>query len=255
MLNAVIIDDEQDLINALLIKLSLVCPEVKVLKSFTNATDAILFLHESTDINILFLDIEMPNLDGFQLLDSLPAKNYEVVMVTAYPQFAINAIKANAIDYLLKPVDMDELRKAVNKVMLKQQQQVKVLNQINELTSLIKALQPQDEKILLHSTKDAVLVPLSEIVRVSGEGSYSVFYLKDNSRITISKNLKEYETYLEKHHFFRIHKSHIININFLKRLIKADTLSVQMIDDTILEVSIRRRTDFLQLLESNLYTD
>ncbi len=247
MLNAVIVDDEQELISALQIKLSFVCPEVKVVNSFTNAADAILFFNENANTDILFLDIEMPQQDGFHLLDALPVKNYEVIMVTAYPQFAIKAIKANALDYLLKPVEYDELRKAVNKVVEKKAKEKQIAQQISELTTAIKHSHQQTDRILLHSIKDAQLVQLSDIIRIEGDNNYSTFYLNNGTKILVSKTLKEYEEKLEQEHFFRIHKSHIINLNYLSKLLKEDALLVQMQDGTQLEVSIRRRVELLKL--------
>ena len=251
MLKAILIDDEQELINALQIKLGMICPEVSVAATFTNPTEVIIYLNENKDIDILFLDVEMPLLTGFQLLDALPVRNYEVVMVTAYAEYAIKAIKANALDYLLKPVDLDELRKAVNKVIEKQQKQQQIQQQITALSNVFKNTQPQTEKLLLHAAKDATLVQLSHITRITGENNYSIFYLNDGTKITVSKTLKDYEDFLEKHHFFRIHKSHIVNLNFISKLLKVDVLLVQMLDGTQLEVSLRRKADLLKILEQH----
>lgn len=250
MLNAVLIDDEQENINALHIKLAMVCPEVNIAASFINPTDAIVFFSNNDDIDILFLDVEMPVLSGFQLLDALVSRNYEVIMVTAYAEYALKAIKASALDYLLKPVDYDELRKAVNKVIEKQQKEKKIIKQITEISSVIKHTHQQTEKILLHSSKDAHWVQLSNIIRVEGENNYSIFYLKDGTKITVSKTLKEFEEKLEAQHFFRINRSQIINLNYLTKLLKPDVLMVQMTDGTQIEVSIRRKAELLKMLDS-----
>ncbi len=247
MLKAILIDDEQENINALQIKLQMVCPEVVVAATFTNPTDVIVYLNENTDIDILFLDVEMPIITGFQLLDALPVRNYEVIMVTAYAEYALQAIKASALDYLLKPVEYDELRKAVNKVVEKKSKEKQITQQINELTTAIKHSHQQTDKILLHSAKDAQLVQLSNIIRIEGDNNYSTFYLNNGTKILVSKTLKEYEEKLEQEYFFRIHKSHIINLNYLSKLLKEDALLVQMQDGTQLEVSIRRRAELLKL--------
>ena len=247
MLKAILIDDEQENINALQIKLQMVCPEVVVAATFTNPTDVIVYLNENNDIDILFLDVEMPVITGFQLLDALPVRSYEVIMVTAYAEYALQAIKASALDYLLKPVEYDELRKAVNKVVEKKSKEKQIAQQINELTTAIKHSHQQTDKILLHSAKDAQLVQLSNIVRIEGDNNYSTFYLNNGTKILVSKTLKEYEEKLEQEHFFRIHKSHIINLNYLTKLLKEDALLVQMQDGTLLEVSIRRRAELLKL--------
>jgi two-component system LytT family response regulator len=250
MLKAVLIDDEQENINALQIKLSMVCPEVSIAATFTNPTDAILFFSENNDIDILFLDVEMPILNGFQLLDALASRNYEVIMVTAYAEYALKAIKASALDYLLKPVEYDELRKAVNKVIEKHQKEKQVIKQITELSLALKNTYHQTEKILLHSSKDAHWVQLSNIVRINGENNYSTFYLNDGTKILVSKTLKEFEEKLETQHFFRVNKSQIINLNYLTKLLKPDVLMVQMMDGTQIEVSVRRKAELLKMLDN-----
>lgn len=247
MLKAILIDDEQKNINVLQIKLEMTCPEVVVAATFTNPVDVIVYLNQHEDIDIVFLDVEMPVITGFQLLDALPVRSYEVIMVTAYAEYALQAIKASALDYLLKPVEYDELRKAVNKVLEKKSKESLIIQQINELTTAIKHSHQQTDQILLHSAKDAQLVQLSNIIRIEGDNNYSTFYLNNGSKILVSKTLKEYEERLEQQHFFRIHKSHIINLNYLSKLLKEDTLLVQLSDGTQLEVSIRRRAELLRL--------
>lgn len=250
MLKAVLIDDEQENITALQIKLSMVCPEVSIAATFTNPTDVILYLSENDDIDILFLDVEMPVLNGFQLLDSLPSRNCEVIMVTAYAEYALKAIKASALDYLLKPIEYTELRKAVTKVVEKHQKEKQVIKQITELSFALKHTYQQTEKILLHSSKDAHWVQLSNIVRINGENNYSTFFLNDGSKIMVSKTLKEFEEKLETQHFFRVNKSQIINLNYLTKLLKPDVLVVQMTDGTQIEVSVRRKAELLRMLDS-----
>ena len=247
MLKAILIDDEQENINALQIKLQMTCPEVVVAATFTNPAKVIVYLNENKDIDMLFLDVEMPVITGFQLLDALPVRSYEVIMVTAYAEYALQAIKASALDYLLKPVEYDELRKTVNKVIEKQLKEKQVAQQITALTNAIKQTHSLTDKILLHTAKDAQLVQLSNIIRIEGDNNYSTFYLNDGSKILVSKTLKEYEEKLDKQHFFRIHKSHIINLNYLSKFIKEDSLLVQLQDGTKLEVSVRRRAELLSL--------
>jgi two-component system, LytTR family, response regulator len=250
MLKAILIDDEQENINALKIKLSMVCPDVEVTATFTNPAEAILYFNKEKEVDILFLDVEMPMIDGFQLLDSLPARNYDVIMVTAHASYALKAIKVSALDYLLKPVEYDELRKAVNKVTARHNKEKEALKHFSLISGALKQANLQSEKILLHSAKDANLVQLSNIIRISGENNYSTFFLNDGAKILVSKTLKDFEELLQDQHFFRIHKSHIINLNYLTKLIKPDILMVQMTDGTQIEVSIRRKAELLKILDS-----
>jgi two-component system LytT family response regulator len=248
MLKAILVDDEQENINALTIKLGIVCPEVEVAGTYTQPAEALQALRgNSTDL--LFLDVEMPGMTGFGLLEALPGRSFEVIMVTAYSEFAIKAIKASATDYLLKPVDLDELRIAVNKVLEKKQKEGLLDKKMDALSMMLKAGQQQTGKLTLHSAREAHFVQISQIIRIAAENNYSIFYLSNGKKITVSKNLGEYEDVLTAQNFYRIHKSHLINLNYLVKLTKSDLPCVIMTDGSEIEVSVRRKADFLKMME------
>ncbi len=246
MLKAIILDDEQESINALLLKLQHTCPEVDVVWT---ETDPLVVLRSisSKDCDILFIDVEMPELNGFGFLKALPQRNFEVVMVTAYSEYAIKAFKANAIDYLLKPVDTDELRDAVNKVQAKKNQNQQLEARLDMLSDIISKQHPG--KIALHAAKEIHFVPINQIVRIEGENNYSIFYLDNGKKIVVTKTLKDYEEALTLQNFFRIHKSHIINIDYLVKLNKGEVYAVVMSDGSEIEISMRRKADFLKIME------
>lgn len=245
-MKAIILDDEQESINALTLKLGMVCPEVEVIWT---ATDPFSVLHSITDkeCDILFLDVEMPELNGFSFLKALPQRTFEVIMVTAYSSYAIQAFKANALDYLLKPVDVDELREAVNKVQLKKNQSAQIDNRIEKLSDIISKQYPG--KIALHGAKEIHFVNINRIVRIAGENNYSIFYLANGNKVVVTKTLKEYEDALMNHNFFRIHKSHLISLDYIVKLNKGDAYTVVMSDGSEIEISMRRKADFLKVLE------
>ncbi len=248
MLKAILVDDEQENIQGMVIKLGMVCPDVEVAGSFTRPEEALPVLRTNPP-DILFLDVEMPGMNGFALLEAMPIHHFEVIMVTGYAEFAIKAIKASAIDYLLKPVDMEELRAAVDKVQEKKQKEGLLDKKMDALSNMLKAGQQQNGKITLHSSREAHFVQLSQIIRVAAEGNYSIFFLANGKKITVSKTLGDFEDLLTAQHFYRIHKSHLINLNYLVKLTKTDIPSVVMTDGSEIEVSVRRKADFLRMME------
>ncbi len=246
MLKVIILDDEQENINGLVLKLKSSCPEVEVIWTATDPEQTVKLL-PGMGCDVLFLDVEMPGMNGFGVLNALPQRDFEVIMVTAYSEYAIKAFKASAMDYLLKPVDTDDLRQAVNKVLLKRNKARQLDDKIDKLSGIISRQQPG--KIALHGAKEVHFVPLSQIVRIAGENNYSVFYLANGSKITVTKTLKDYEEALTSQNFFRVHKSHIINMDYLVKLNKGDFYSATMSDGSEIEISMRRRADFLKRLE------
>jgi len=246
MLKAIILDDEQESINALVLKLQHTCPEVEVIWT---ETDPFVVLKSVADkeCDILFLDVEMPELNGFGFLKALPKRSFEVIMVTAYSEYAIKAFKANALDYLLKPVDTDELRDAVNKVQLKKSQHHQLEDRLEKLSYIISKQHPG--KIALHAAKEIHFVQLNQIVRIEGENNYSMFYLANGKKIVVTRTLKDYEEALTMQNFFRIHKSHIINMDYMLKLNKGEVYAVVMSDGSEIEISMRRKSDFLKALK------
>lgn len=246
-LKAILIDDEQENLTGLQLKLQMACPEVEVVAAFTQPEQALQALRV-TPPDIVFLDVEMPGMNGFALLEALSNRSFEVIMTTGYSEFGIKAIKANAIDYLLKPIDVEELQKAVNKVAAKKQKDGALDKKMDALSNMLKAGQQQTGKITLHSSREAYFVQVSQIIRVAAENNYSIFHLANGKKITVSKTLGEFEDLLTVQNFFRIHKSHLINLNYLVKLTKSDSPVVIMTDGSEIEVSARRKADFLKLM-------
>lgn len=253
MLRAILVDDEIQSINALSLKLKTIAPEVVIAGSTTDPLKVMELIQATPELDLLFLDVEMPGLNGLALLDLLRNRSFEVIMVTAYSEYALQALKASAIDYLLKPVDNEELRIAVDKVIAKKSakdQNAEINQKIDALSSLLKLNDTGNfGKIILHSAKEVQFISPEQIVRIQGDNNYSHFYLSNGTKITVTKTLKDFESSLDERHFFRIHKSHIINEAFLKKLNKGFDYSVEMTDGSVIEVSVRRKANFLKWME------
>lgn len=246
MLKTIIVDDEIQSIHALEIKLKNCSIEVDIVGKITNPMELPHLLNKH-DIDILFLDIEMPGINGLTLINLFKERNFEVIFVTAYNKYAISAIRANALDYLMKPVDKMELQAALEKVVQRKHEN-KHIDQVDSLSNLLKQLNPPTQKIALNSINAITYVSPEEIIYISGENNYSKFILKDGSQIVVSRTLKEYEDTLANGHFFRAHKSFLINLKHVKQFNKGTELSVTMSNNEMIEISPRRKTLFLKLM-------
>lgn len=200
--------------------------------------------------DFIFLDIEMQTGTGFDVLQQFPEADFDVIFTTAYDHYAIKAIKFSAADYLLKPVEIEELQAAVQKVIDKR----KSKSGQSSLQQLLKNLQaPKAEQSITLSTADGYeFIPLHQIIRIEASGPYSHFFIKNSKKIMVSRNLKEYETLLNEHGFFRIHNSHIINLKEVKKMIKTDGGYAVMTDDSMVSISPKKKEDFMAQMAQRL---
>jgi len=219
-MKAIIVDDESANVKNLTILLNKYCPQVETLGSANNNQNG-LSLFEVEKPDLLFLDIQLDNDTGFNLLKLLPKKDFEVIFVTAYDNYGIQAIKFAALDYILKPIDIDELVSAVNKAEIKLKEKHQTM-QLDFLVSYIKRDHAVPLKIALPQQKEIVYVLLTNIVRCEAEGTYTFFYLQNGEKILVSKVLKEYAELLENNGFIRTHQSHLVNLTFIKSWLKED---------------------------------
>lgn len=234
---ALIVDDEKEVANALKLLLSHTCPDVEVIGISHSVIDAIKVCKNNPP-DILFLDIEMPGGSGFDLLEvmdkgSLP----HVIFITAHSEYAIKAIKSGAKDYLLKPVDPDELVLAVEKVK-------------EELRMVSKQQAPQKKSLSIPITtsKGILLLNKEDIVFIKAEGRYSQVFCRDEKSYTVCKNIGEYEQELGNDFFFRVHKSYIINCKHVVKINSTDGGFVEMINKKEIEISKRKKGEFIQFL-------
>ncbi len=200
---------------------------------------------------IVFMDIEMQTGTGFDVLQQTSDYNYHVIFTTAYDHYAIKAIKFSAVDYLLKPIDLEELQEAVQKAIEKITQQPDN-NNLNLLLKNLRRPPGEDYSITLSTSDGLEFTPLTKIIRIEANGPYSIFHLKDGRKIMVSKNLKEYELLLDDHNFMRVHNSHIINLNEVKKMVKADGGYIILKDDTQIIISPKKKEEFMQRINERM---
>ncbi len=243
MIQAVIVEDEKksrELLEKLVEKN---CPEVSLAGS-ADSVEAGVALIRKVKPRLVFLDIEMPDGSGFDLLKALPDLSFEVIFTTASDKYAINAIKYSALDYLLKPIDSDELKAAVQKIAEKD----KGLSNMENLKFLLQNFRKSDEqysRITLPTGHAYEIVNVKDIIRCEADGNYTNFFLVDKRRIIVTLGLKHYEDLLPPNDFFRIHNHHLVNVNHVSRVLKEDGGYAIMSDGSKLEISRRKKDSFL----------
>ncbi|HNU60056.1 MAG TPA: LytTR family DNA-binding domain-containing protein [Aquaticitalea sp.] len=245
MIRAVIVDDEPKAIQSLTWELSNFGDEIEILTSFTEPEEAIAYLNTSGAPmpDCLFLDIQMPTMDGFKFLEKIRNKDFAIIITTAYNEYAIKALKHEAIDYLLKPIDSDDLKDTIKKIQKHVSKQFNSLR-IEEALSNFNAKFDQ-KKITINTDGKLIFLNADDVVFVESDGNYSTIVTKDGQRLLITKKLKEVNDILPEHYFFRIHNSYIINLNKIKEFIKNEGYVVMESNHKI-PVARQRKSDFLE---------
>lgn len=241
-ITSVIIDDEINNCQNLQNILTRYCPEVDILGMAYNATEGLeLIIKEKPEL--VFLDIQMPGGSGFSLLESLKHPCFDVIFVTAFDQYAIKAIRKSAIDYLLKPVNILDLKEAVSRAIEKKELKV---NQNSHLTNYIKnrGSAESQSKIALPTSERLLFVKIEEIIRCQGENNYTKFFLNNGHSVLVSKTIKEYEELLKEDGFIRVHQSHLINKKHVNSYEKREGGYLKMVDGSMVSIS-RQRKDFV----------
>ena len=246
MIRAVLIDDEIDSNRILHALLENYCTEVEVVGMADGVETAVTLIGQ-TRPDVVFMDIEMAHGNAFDLLNQLRPVNFHVIFVTAFDNHAIRAFKYNAIDYLLKPVNVRELRAAVEKLPGKLVEN-NLLDRVKGMLENVLQSDPAEKKLAISLPQGLSFVTIRDIIRLEANYTTTVIYLKDKTKITASGTLKDYENILPESIFFRIHQSHIVNLNMIKFYQKGRGGYVTMDDDSVIEVAIRRREAFLQRL-------
>lgn len=246
MIKAVIVDDEPKAIQSLTWELSHFNKDVEIIETFTSPEKAISFLNKSTNTpDCLFLDIQMPTMDGFQFLAKITNKDFAVIITTAYDEYAIKAIKHEAIDYLLKPIDSDDLSSTINKLKNIHTKNINY-DKLEELFYKFNEEQNK-QKITINTDGKLVFLNIDEIIFIESDGNYSTLHLIDNQKLVVTKKLKEVDALLPEKLFFRIHNSFIINLNKVKEFIKTEGYVVMQANHKI-PVARQRKLDFLDKL-------
>ena len=245
MLKAIIIDDEERARSVLQSLLDEYCPEVEVLATAASVPEGVRVIQDHQP-ELVFLDIEMPGYSGFQLLDFFPADQFAIVFTTAYKEYAVQAFEVSAVDYLLKPIVIDKLIAAVQKV----HQTRKTAQETTPLEVLKENFRANRvERIALPVTEGILFVESEEISHLEAEGAYTQVYLANGSKVLVSKHLKQLESLLDHPTFFRTHRSHLINLNRVRRFIRREGGYIEMDDGSTVPLAKNRKEDFLQAFE------
>jgi two-component system LytT family response regulator len=249
-MKAVIIDDAEKARIALRSDLKTYCPGVEVIgegEGVVTGLDLILRLKPA----LVFLDIRMSDGTGFDLLEQIKAQktgNFKVIFTTAYNEYAIKAFKFSAIDYLLKPIDAEELKQAVDRITDQERTSVPSPDRLDFLLDSFKDIQASTKKIALASTDKIQIVSLADIIRCESQRNYTLFLLTGNRSILVTKTLKDYDDMLEEYGFLRVHHSHLINLKHMKEFVKTEGGFVLMSDASQVPVSVRKKEQLLKLL-------
>jgi two-component system LytT family response regulator len=218
-MKAILIDDELHNLTNLQVLLNTYCPQVEVCALAQSAEQGKIAVKTYLP-DLIFLDIQMPEQDGFAFLGSLDYYNFEVIFVTAYDQYAIQAMRFSAVDYLLKPINIKELVEAVNRA-FKQNQLKSQHKQIEYLMDWFKVQsQKEEQRIALSTVEETRFAKVSEITRCESSNNYTTFFLSDNSKLLVSKPIYEYDELLSNYGFIRCHQSHLVNKAYIKSWLK-----------------------------------
>lgn len=238
-LTAIIVDDELHGRENLRVIIENYCPEIDVL----GCADSVLIANElvtTCNPDVVFLDINMPVLDGFDFLDGYVERNFMVVFVSAHEEFGINAVKVGAIDYLLKPINIKELKHTVNKLLSIKNKNYKV------------EIFHETDKLVLPAAHGFDLLSFDELIRLEADGCYTKVVVKGGKNKMVSRTLKDFEDALPKDLFFRIHKSHLVNLKYIKEFSNLSGNHVTMTDGSKVEISRRKVPEFILKIKSRL---
>ena len=247
MIHAIIVDDEPHSCKVLSTLLERYCAEVKVLAVCHSAEEGLAAIQQYQP-RLVFLDVEMPRMNGFEMLEQLPEINFDLIFITSYDQYAIKAFRFSAVDYLLKPIDRTELQKAVRKVMAHSPKQLSqqldiLLQKINSSASTYKLALPTMEGLQI--------IPADDIVYCESDSNYTTIYLKNKQKVVVPRTLKEIEELLEDHPFVRAHHSYLVNLNEISKYVKGEGGYLVMNDGSQIDVSRSRRELLLKKLLPN----
>jgi two-component system, LytTR family, response regulator len=245
MIRTLIIDDEDRGRVALAQKLKDYCPDVELLGEACDGEEGIAMIVKYSP-DLVFLDIEMPNLNGFEMLNKISQKKFNLIFTTAYNHYAIKAIKYSALDYLLKPIDIEELKSAIIKI--KENDTKDINQQMNILSQNLDNKKWYEQKFAVSTLEGITIYNIADLIYLESNRNYTYLYFKDKLKVLTSKTLKEYEDMLPSDVFYRPHHSFLINLNFVRKFIKGEGGQIELSNGALIDISRRKKEEFLQLL-------
>ena len=244
MIRAIIVDDEKHCREELSGILKLTATDIEVVAEAANVREAVILI-EKFRPDLLFLDISLGDGFGFDVLEKVGYREFRVIFITAHDQYAIRAFRFNALDYILKPVDRDTVAEAINKVRI---QPLFSSGFEERFDSLIQKNQHTRRKIALPAFESITMVNISDIIRCASDGNYTTFFTLKGNPIVVSRSIKEYDELLTPMNFFRVHQSHLVNLNYVHQFLKEDGGILVMEDGSKVEVSRRRKEALIEIL-------
>ena len=244
-LKAILVDDELNSLQNLQFKLQEYCPSVKVVAQTQNPEEAIRLIHQHKP-DVIFLDIEMPRMSGFKMLEQIPEPDFEVIFITAYNHYAIHAIRISAFDYLVKPVAIDELQLTIERL------GTFTVKKTKERAELLKKNlanpKSQEEHTAIPTSDGLEFIQIKQIIRIESSSNYSKLVLQNGQQLLVTRQLKDFEELLQEYRFYRVHHSHLINLNYIAKYVRGDGGQITMRNGDIIDVSRRKKEVFLKLI-------
>jgi len=244
IIKTVLIDDDKSAIIILQTLLTTNFPNVEIVGTANNVSEAV-FLIDAIKPELVFLDINLPDGKGFDVIERVSNRDFQIIFVTAFDKYAVRAFEFSALHYLVKPVNLEMLKNAIERF-----NENKVEDIDTRLRVLRDSLKSKNEKIIIPSTDGLNIVKLGDIIRLEASDVYTLFYMTTGQRFVASKPLNNYEKILEDLPFSRVHSKHLINLMFVKRYVKGKGGSIILEDNTEVEVSVRKKADFLEKLKN-----
>lgn len=244
-IRAILIDDEMTSLQNLKQKLEEFCKQVTVVAATQKPEEAISLIRNLKP-DVLFLDIEMPKMSGFRMLEELGDYNAEIIFTTAYNHYAVDAMRISAFDYLVKPVAIEELENAVNR--LAEKKTMHTQERLHVLKDSMNGAKSQENKIAVPVSDGFEFMVIKNILRIESSSSYSRIFFVDGKSTLVTKLLKDFEDILTPYHFFRVHNSHLINLNYIKKYLRGVGGQVLMDNGDLIDVSRRKKEEFISMI-------
>jgi two-component system LytT family response regulator len=244
-IRVILIDDELNSLQNLQNKLEGFCPDVSIVAVSQNPEEGIMLIKQFQP-DVVFLDIEMPRMSGFRMLEEFGEYDFDIIFTTAYNHYSIDAIRISAFDYLIKPIGIEELQQAVERLSKSLHKQTK--EKIDILKKSLSDQRSQEDKIAISTSEGIDFIPIKNIMHIESKSNYSKIFMIENKSITVTKILKDFEEMLSPYNFYRIHNSHLINLNFIQKYIRSQGGHVMLQDGTLIDVSRRKKEEFLKMI-------
>ncbi|MFN8291438.1 MAG: LytTR family DNA-binding domain-containing protein [Chitinophagaceae bacterium] len=245
LLKAILIDDELSSLQNLRQKLVEFCPDVEVVAMAQTPEEAILLIRQHKP-DVSFIDIEMPRMNGFRMLNELGDIDFDVIFTTAYNHYAVDAIRISAFDYLVKPIAIKDLQMAVERLV--KERQGKTREKLEVLRGSLAGTKSQEEKIAIPTGEGLEFIPIKTIVHIESSSNYCKVFFTNGKSILVTRLLKDFEDMLTAYNFYRVHNSHLINLNYIKKYIRGEGGQVVLENGAIVDVARRKKEEFLKLI-------